>query len=149
MLLDPGFYHTHMKPILVDWLLLWLEAQQLAGITPDVTRRYLLGGYDDKEACAAVQALLQAEGRTEEDHHIVTRNVRLLNLGHDWLGSFMPHVLQKIDRVSFGIMTKQVLPALRAAVGTAVEHTAVLWSSASVMSVEGTWGTSLGNRGSF
>jgi len=83
------------------------EAQQLAGITPDVTRRYLLGGYDDKEACAAVQALLQAEGRTEEDHHIVTRNVRLLNLGHDWLGSFMPHVLQKIDRVSFGIMTKQ------------------------------------------
>ncbi|CAM9096575.1 unnamed protein product, partial [Heterosigma akashiwo] len=30
----------------------------------------------------------------------------MLNLAHDWLRSYLPHVLQKIDRVSFGIFNK-------------------------------------------
>ncbi len=29
----------------------------------------------------------------------------MLNLTHDWLRSFLPHVLTKIDRVSFGLLT--------------------------------------------
>uniref|UniRef100_A0A7S1J653 ubiquitinyl hydrolase 1 n=1 Tax=Eutreptiella gymnastica TaxID=73025 RepID=A0A7S1J653_9EUGL len=111
VLLDSGFYHTHLKPLLADWLLLWLETQQLSGLAPDLARRYLLRGYQDKAAAAAVDALLvgAAEGPMGADGRdptLVARNVQLLNLGHDWLGSFMPHILQKIDRVSFGIMTQ-------------------------------------------
>lgn len=30
---------------------------------------------------------------------------QMLNLAHDWLRSFLPHVLTKIDRVSFGLLT--------------------------------------------
>lgn len=29
----------------------------------------------------------------------------MLNLTHDWLRSFLPHVLTKIDRVGFGLLT--------------------------------------------
>lgn len=31
--------------------------------------------------------------------------LQMLNLTHDWLRSFLPHVLAKIDRVSFGLLT--------------------------------------------
>lgn len=31
--------------------------------------------------------------------------VQMMNLTHDWLRSFLPHVLTKIDRVSFGLLT--------------------------------------------
>jgi hypothetical protein len=31
---------------------------------------------------------------------------KMLNMCHDWLKSFFPHVLTKIDRVTFGIMTE-------------------------------------------
>ena len=30
--------------------------------------------------------------------------VKLLNLARDWLHSLLPHVLSKIDRVSFGLL---------------------------------------------
>jgi len=30
----------------------------------------------------------------------------MLNLCRDWLKSYLPHVLQKIDRVSFGLLNK-------------------------------------------
>jgi len=35
---------------------------------------------------------------------------KLLHLSHDWLTSFMPHVLAKINRVSFGLLTAEDLP---------------------------------------
>lgn len=31
--------------------------------------------------------------------------LQMLNLTHDWLRSFLPHVLTKIDRVGFGLLT--------------------------------------------
>ena len=30
---------------------------------------------------------------------------KLLNLAHDWLRTFMPHCLAKVNRVSFGLLT--------------------------------------------
>lgn len=45
-------------------------------------------------------------------HHIVLTLpvpflllLQMLNLTHDWLRSFLPHVLTKIDRVGFGLLT--------------------------------------------
>ena len=32
-------------------------------------------------------------------------HMKMLNLSHDWLKSFLPFVLGKIDRVSFGLLT--------------------------------------------
>lgn len=41
-----------------------------------------------------------------EQSTLTSNHRKLLNLAHDWLDSFMPHCLSKIDRVSFGIMNK-------------------------------------------
>eukprot|EP01012_Entosiphon_sulcatum_P009332 TRINITY_DN1521_c0_g2_i1.p1 TRINITY_DN1521_c0_g2~~TRINITY_DN1521_c0_g2_i1.p1 ORF type:complete len:4962 (-),score=1074.52 TRINITY_DN1521_c0_g2_i1:73-14958(-) len=119
VLLDPEFYHSRLKPLLADWAILWLEAQQLTNISLDMARRYLLGGFEDAEALAAVEAMRVAtaalDGTPAADGTVqvstgtemAEKNIRMLNLAHDWLSSYMPHVLQKIDRVSFGIMTEQ------------------------------------------
>lgn len=37
--------------------------------------------------------------------HLIFVLPQMLNLTHDWLRSFLPHVLTKIDRVSFGLLT--------------------------------------------
>jgi hypothetical protein len=34
VLLNPDFYHKFMKPIVAQWALLWLESQNLTGISP-------------------------------------------------------------------------------------------------------------------
>ena len=34
------------------------------------------------------------------------KHKKMLNLCRDWLKSYLPHVLQKIDRVSFGLLNK-------------------------------------------
>ncbi len=44
-------------------------------------------------------ALLEKMKRQLHDEHI-----KMLNLGHDWLGSYLPFVLQKINRVHFGLL---------------------------------------------
>ena len=41
-----------------------------------------------------------------EESSLTSNHRKLLNLARDWLDSFLPHCLAKIDRVSFGIMNK-------------------------------------------
>ena len=40
-------------------------------------------------------------------------DLKLLNLAHDWLHVYLPHVLRKIDRVTFGIMSEEDLKQSR------------------------------------
>jgi len=74
---------------------LWLESQNLVGLSDKEIETYILhGALTNKELEHAVNTKLS-------DKH-----KKMLNLCSDWLRSFLPHVLQKIDRVSFGILTK-------------------------------------------
>ena len=53
--------------------------------------------------------LLHRDAKTpalkSEVESLPAKDVQLLNLGYDWLYTYLPHVMQKIDRVTFGIMT--------------------------------------------
>lgn len=35
--------------------------------------------------------------------------MKMMNLSHDWLSAYLPHVLSKIDRVSFGLLSAEDL----------------------------------------
>ena len=52
-------------------------------------------------AARALNQLHEAMARSNID----TKSFQLLNLCSDWLRVFLPHVLQKIDRVSFGLLS--------------------------------------------
>ena len=102
VLLNLEFYHAQLKPVLMDWLLLWLESQHLSGLTEDQIRTYILrGSVGNDSLISAVQALSPKMKKT-------------LNLSRDWLNSYMPHVMSKIDRVSFGLLNAEDLKRAKA-----------------------------------
>ena len=101
ILLSDAFYHNQLRPILADWLLLWLRKQGLRDVTDEQARRCLAGGASD----AQVQAALS------------DRHVKLLNLGSDWLMFLLPHALKKVSRVHYGLLSPKEMKEMSAAGG--------------------------------
>mmetsp|Transcript_28857 Transcript_28857/g.48961 ORF Transcript_28857/g.48961 Transcript_28857/m.48961 type:complete len:2411 (-) Transcript_28857:179-7411(-) len=133
VLLDDTFYHDEIKPIMAEWLLLWLEVNHtLATVSRDQVISYLLHGTDVaslklnlKEAQEGKKAV---EGAPSSDSPFKTKeaieteisrrealaralndnldkeHIQMISLGRDWLQSYLPHVMQKINRVTFGIL---------------------------------------------
>lgn len=95
VLLNVEWYRTELLPVMADWLYMWLEAQHLVGLPQADIQKYLLEGANSQHN----QTLANAIQLTLSPNHR-----KMLNFGHDWLNVYLPHVLQKIDRVSFGIM---------------------------------------------
>ena len=98
VLLNKSFYHKAVKPLMARWQLLYLRNKRL----PTVEDRHLLsymvnGPLKDREAASAVHVALDDEF------------MKMINLSHDLLRNFLPHVLSKINRVSFGLLSKQDL----------------------------------------
>jgi hypothetical protein len=93
--LNLDWYKAHLQPVMADWLYMWLEAQHMAGLSEKAIKKFLIEGANanhNQDLAEDVQNKLSPNHR------------KMLNLGRDWLNSYLPHVLQKIDRVSFGIM---------------------------------------------
>lgn len=91
ILLNLSYYHQKFKPLLAEWIGLWLAHQGLDMMAyGDIILRFVRG--DEPLTAAGVNSF------PEE------RYIKMVNLAHDWLSSFLPHCLQKINRVTFGIM---------------------------------------------
>ena len=92
-LVSKNFYDVHMKPVLTQWLLLWLRARKLPNLNDAEVTEFLMKGVTSSHTIIAkVRTLLG------DDH------VKMLNLSHDWLHSYLPFVLQKVNRVHFGLL---------------------------------------------
>ena len=93
VLLDESFYTAKLLPLLCEWALLWLKAHGLSGISSEKALRYLAVGFSDNDLAMEIVSCVEEE------------LVICLNLAHDWLTSYLPHVLSKINRVSFGLLS--------------------------------------------
>eukprot|EP01012_Entosiphon_sulcatum_P062087 TRINITY_DN8821_c0_g1_i1.p1 TRINITY_DN8821_c0_g1~~TRINITY_DN8821_c0_g1_i1.p1 ORF type:complete len:4205 (-),score=604.71 TRINITY_DN8821_c0_g1_i1:28-12642(-) len=100
VLLSPQFYERQLKPLLAKWAVPWLRAKQLTGINDEQTVAYLLHQTPD-DLSPEVQQLV---GTAVSDLH-----VQMLNLTRDWLHTLLPHVLSKVDRVGYGLLTPEWL----------------------------------------
>lgn len=85
---------------------MWLEAQHLTGLSEAMLVKYLLEGANSHKNADLAEAV---EKRLSVNHK------KMLNLGRDWLSMYLPHILQKIDRVSFGIMNEEDYERAKAA----------------------------------
>lgn len=97
VLLNIEWYHSTLKPVMADWLYMWIETQHLGTISEKLVKQYILqDGHDgyDSQLGELIQSSLSMEHK------------KMLNLARDWLKSYLPHVLQKVDRVSFGLLNK-------------------------------------------
>jgi len=95
VLLNAEWYHSEMKPTMAEWTHLWLEAQHLSGLTKEHAIKYILEGASSEKNTELAEIV---------NEQLSPSHKKMLNLAHDWLRSFLPHVLQKIDRVTFGLL---------------------------------------------
>ena len=98
VLLDKNFYHNEMKPLMASWQLLYLRHKRLPTVDDKHLLSYMMNGPEkDKQAASAVSVALDDEF------------MKMLNLSHDLIRNFIPHVLSKINRVGFGLLSKSDL----------------------------------------
>lgn len=98
VLLNKSFYHKEVKPLMARWQLLYLRNKRLPTVEDKHLISYMVNGpLKDKQAASAVHVALDDEF------------MKMINLSHDLLRNFLPHVLSKINRVSFGLLSKQDL----------------------------------------
>jgi Ca2+-binding EF-hand superfamily protein len=90
--LDRKWYHQSLRPLLARWISVWLRAHgALRNMDDETSLAFLLRG--DKAASTQLHREAEDEG------------VKMANLARDWLNALLPHVLSKINRVTFGLLT--------------------------------------------
>jgi hypothetical protein len=94
ILLSKEFYDKSLSSSFLDLSILWCDRQGI-DLDKEIIKRYLMGSEKELESFP----LLQLDSITSLDRCI-------LNLVRHWLHLILPHILQKVNRVSFGLMTQ-------------------------------------------
>lgn len=98
VLLSRPYYHKHVKPLMARWQLLYLRNKRLPTVEDRHLIAYMVDGPNKApQAASAVHVALDDE------------YMKMINLSHDLLRNFLPHAMSKINRVSFGLLSKQDL----------------------------------------
>jgi hypothetical protein len=98
VVLDPRYYHKALKPLFARWVLAFFSDKGLANLSQDRLLDYILAG-----AGAAAETIAAVMQYCKESH------LKLLNLAHQWIISILPHVLSKVNRVSYGLLDDAML----------------------------------------
>lgn len=99
VLLDMEFYESRMLPILTELALEWLLKHFRMGkmdVDLDMIKHYLTCSRAELQGNESLRARVEAG--------LSDMSIKLLNLGRDWLRTILPHVLSKINRVSYGLL---------------------------------------------
>ena len=106
VLLNHDWYHCTVKPILAQWMLLWLGANQLSGCPDTHIIAYLTGSLASLEGVAweawvEEEAAKPTRGLPRPPQHrklhafiegtVDERSLKLLNLAAEWCKVFAPH----------------------------------------------------------
>jgi hypothetical protein len=108
VLLNLEWYHSTLKPVIADWLYMWIETQHLGTLGEEIVKKYILD--DEQHTRQGLGSLSESTslsiGQLIESS-VSIEHKKMLNLARDWLKSYLPHILQKVDRVSFGLLNKE------------------------------------------
>ena len=129
ILLSSKYYTTSIKPVLCRWLGLWLEMKSTvhqdmpdAKSNPSsVVDRKIAQRFVSETDTKAVQDM----GHELQQKHVSNHFLKLLNLGRMWVLTFVPHVLSKVNRVSYGLLREEDLPKMPANMASARKQVAV------------------------
>jgi len=98
VLLDKNFYHRELKPLIARWHLLYLRHKRLPKVDDQQLLSYMINGpNDDKQAASAVSVALSDDF------------MKMINISQVLIRHFIPFVLSKIDRVQYGLLSKDDL----------------------------------------
>ena len=98
VVLDEDYYSDTLKPLFAQWILVWLSDKGISGLSQSNILAYIL----NSRSCP--QEILAKVKKSCSDN-----SMKILNLAHTLLSAILPHVLGKIDRVSFGLLDDDYL----------------------------------------
>ena len=94
ILLSRAYYHLKVKPLLARWIVIWMSFRQANGLTDDQMYNYLMIAKDGSD----LKSKAMAVGIKEE--LLSDEVMKLLNLAHDWLHSYMPFMSVLVHIIS-------------------------------------------------
>ena len=97
IILDQKWYKKHLMPLVVRWMLLWLSGRCGAG--DEDMSEYLAKG-PGKSNSDVIKRL---------NKELSDESMKMLNLGFSWIGSLLPFVLSKTNRVAYGLLLPEDL----------------------------------------
>lgn len=98
VIVDVAFYHARLKALFARWAMLWLSDKGLSGLSADQLEEFVVNG-----PSASPGTLAKVQGGCSDD------GIKLLNLAHGSVSSVIPHILSKINRVSYGLLSDESL----------------------------------------
>jgi hypothetical protein len=103
VLLDHDFYNENLKPAIVAKALSWMQAHHTFEGLECPPLEELLEYCTRGNSSSSVESIRAME----EQGNAGKAAVQVLNMAYDWVSSFIPHILAKVDRVSFGLLQPQ------------------------------------------
>ncbi|OEH80097.1 EF hand family protein [Cyclospora cayetanensis] len=112
LLLSPVWYQDHLKPLLAQWLSLFFALKKLAGISHDQQQQYIMLPVHICPSNLTGSCFVEGEGTLYSDlfeavERLPEVHLKTLNLAREWLCSLLPHALQKVNRVHYGLLTSE------------------------------------------
>ncbi|CAJ1330598.1 unnamed protein product [Effrenium voratum] len=105
VLLSRPWYDNNLRRPLAEWLACWIVTRAEA--------EKFRESVDFKDVCdflsMELSELLKSSVRSKVESKADGMIGKLLTLGREWLFSLVPHVLSKIDRVQYGLLTEREL----------------------------------------
>eukprot|EP01060_Flectonema_neradi_P029194 TRINITY_DN3976_c6_g1_i2.p1 TRINITY_DN3976_c6_g1~~TRINITY_DN3976_c6_g1_i2.p1 ORF type:complete len:3023 (+),score=543.42 TRINITY_DN3976_c6_g1_i2:1734-10802(+) len=98
-LLSRDFYDAEIAPLMCRWCLIWLRSKRSS---PDLRNEEILLFLSSPKS--PPEALSERILRTSKD-----RDLKLLNLTAEWIHVFLPHILRRVHRVSYGALRQPEL----------------------------------------
>lgn len=105
VLLQPAFYHAVLLPLLADWMVLFLRTN--AAVASDFERIASTGSDSTAGITSFISGAVPIGSTAAESlaTSCTPGTRKYLNLARHWLTELAPHCLQKVNRVSFGLLT--------------------------------------------
>jgi hypothetical protein len=95
VLLNAEFYHSDLKPLLIKWMVLWIDSLSHSNLSSKSVLDFL----SNEKRDISSKLTKQQVDLLDDDL------VKLLNLSYDWLHTYFPFILSKVDRVSYGLLS--------------------------------------------
>ena len=108
-LLDPAFYSARIKPLAVRWVVLFLLQQNaIKKKTDDISDEWVAFLTKYIEVSSGEARELHA-GLSPDEQLQFQKGAKLLHLARDWVHNLVPHVMGKVNRVKYGLLTTEDL----------------------------------------
>ena len=110
VLVQKWFYDNEIRPLLAEWAIIWLNDQ------PEIQKDIIHIG-ENEFTSKLMLDYISVHNPIEEVNnnitsHFSTISIQYLNLTRDWILSYLPHCLSKIDRVHYGLLQKRDIERL-------------------------------------